>query len=60
MHQPDQQAQPTYQGGRGYEPMLALWAEMNVVVTDEFRDGNVPALREPLRVAAPSRVCQTA
>lgn len=46
-----QQAQPTYQGGRGYQPMLALWAEMNVVVADELRDGNVPALQEPLRVA---------
>lgn len=45
------EAQPTYQGGRGYQPMLALWAEMNVVVADEFRDGNVPALQEPLRVA---------
>ena len=30
--------------------MLALWAEMNVIVADEFRDGNVPALQEPLRV----------
>src|ERR1700719_3675998 len=46
-----QEAQPTYQGGRGYQPMLALWAEMNLVVGDEFRDGNVPALQEPLRVA---------
>ncbi len=46
-----QEAQPTYQGGRGYQPMLALWAEMNLIVADEFRDGNVPALQEPLRVA---------
>jgi hypothetical protein len=23
--------------------MLALWAEMNLVLADEFRDGNVPA-----------------
>ena len=45
-----QQALPTYQGGRGYQPMLALWAEMNLIVADEFRDGNVPALQEPLRV----------
>lgn len=37
------QAQPTYQGGKGYQPMLALWAEMDLVVADEFRDGNVPA-----------------
>jgi hypothetical protein len=46
-----QEAQPTYQGGRGYQPMLALWSEMNLVVADEFRDGNVPAVQEPLRVA---------
>ena len=45
------QAQATYQGGRGYQPMLALWAEINVVVADEFRDGNVPALYAPLPVA---------
>ena len=31
--------------------MPALWAEMNLVVADEFRDGNVPAQKEPLRVA---------
>jgi hypothetical protein len=33
------QAQPTYQGGKGYQPILALWAEMDVLVADEFRDG---------------------
>lgn len=31
----------TYEGERGYQPMLAVWAEMNVVLADEFRDGNV-------------------
>ena len=31
--------------------MLALWAEMNVVVADEFRDGNVPAQQALLPVA---------
>jgi hypothetical protein len=46
-----QEAQPTYQGGRGYQPMLALWAEMNVIVADQFRDGNVPAQQQPLPVA---------
>jgi hypothetical protein len=45
------EAKPTYEGGCGYQPMLALWAKMNVVVADEFRDGNVPAIQEPLRVA---------
>jgi Transposase DDE domain group 1 len=37
------EAKPTYQGGKGYQPVLALWAEMDLVVADEFRDGNVPA-----------------
>jgi hypothetical protein len=41
----------TYEGVSGCQPMLALWAEMNVVLADEFRDGNVPAQQEPLRVA---------
>lgn len=45
------EAKATYQGGSGYQPQVALWAEMNVVVADEFRDGNVPALWQPLRVA---------
>jgi len=45
------QALPTYQGGKGYQPMLALWAEMNVIVADQFRDANVPALQDPLTVA---------
>lgn len=31
--------------------MLALWAEMDLVLADEFRDGNVPAIHAPLRVA---------
>ena len=45
------EARATYQGGSGYQPMLALWAQMNLVLADEFRDGNVPAQKEPLRVA---------
>ena len=45
------EAQPTYQGGRGYQPMLALCAELDVVVADQFRDGNVPAIQEPLSMA---------
>jgi hypothetical protein len=30
--------------------MIVLWAEQDLVVADEFRDGNVPAASEPLRV----------
>jgi hypothetical protein len=44
-----QQAQRTYEGSTGYQPMLALWAEMDLILADEFRDGNVPAIREPWR-----------
>jgi Transposase DDE domain group 1 len=36
-------AKRTYNGNRGYQPVLALWAEQDVIVADEFRDGNVPA-----------------
>lgn len=45
------EARPTYQGTTGYQPMLALWAEMDLCVADEFRDGNVPAQKAPLPVA---------
>jgi len=40
----------SYEGERGYQPMLAVWAEMNVVLADEFRDGNVGAQMAPLTV----------
>jgi len=36
-------AKRTFEGGRGYQPVLVLWAEQDVLVADEFRDGNVPA-----------------
>ncbi|MGC2202175.1 MAG: IS1380 family transposase [Stellaceae bacterium] len=36
-------AKRTYDGNRGYQPVLALWAEQDVILADEFRDGNVPA-----------------
>jgi hypothetical protein len=38
-----QQAQPHYKGGRGYQPAIVYWGEQDLVVCDEFRDGNVPA-----------------
>ena len=44
----------TYEGARGYQPMLAVWAEMDVVLADEFRDGNVGAQMAPLAVAKKS------
>ena len=36
-------AKPAYDGRRGYQPVLALWAEQDVVLAEEFRDGNIPA-----------------
>ena len=44
-------ARPHYDGGRGYQPMLAVWAEADLIVADEFRDGNVPARQAPLTCA---------
>ena len=40
-----------YEGGRGYQPMVAVWAEADLVMADEFRDGNVPAHQAPLTCA---------
>jgi len=41
----------TYKGIKGYQPMVAAWAEAGLVVADEFRDGNVPAQMAPLNCA---------
>ena len=40
-----------YQEGRGYQPMVAVWAEADLVLADEFRDGTVPAKQAPLTCA---------
>jgi post-segregation antitoxin (ccd killing protein) len=32
-----------YDGTRGYQPVVVVWAEQDVIVHDEFRDGHVPA-----------------
>ena len=44
-------ALPHYEGGRGYQPMLAVWAEADLVLADEFRDGNVPSRQAPVTCA---------
>jgi hypothetical protein len=41
-------ALPTYAGPRGYQPLLVAWAEADLVVADEFREGNVPARQAPM------------
>jgi hypothetical protein len=32
-----------YDGTRGYQPIVVLWAEQDVILHDQFRDGHVPA-----------------
>jgi len=39
-----------YQGGRGYQPAALYWVEQDLVVADEYRDGNVPAAMDNLRL----------
>ncbi len=46
-----QAAYAHYEEGRGYQPMVAVWAEADLVLADEFRDGNVPAKQDPLTCA---------
>ena len=41
----------TYEGTRGYQPVVAVWAEKDLILRDEFRDGNVPAGHGLLEVA---------
>lgn len=46
-----QAATYSYEGIKGYQPAVAVWAEADLVLADEFRDGNVPAGMAPLRLA---------
>ena len=45
-----QEAKWHYKGGKGYQPVAVYWAEQGLVVADEFRDGNVPAGKNNLRL----------
>ena len=45
-----QEAYFTYLGEKGYQPVNAYWAEQDLILVDEFRDGNVPAQVGLLRV----------
>jgi len=51
-----------YEGTRGYQPLVAVWVEEDLIIGDEFRDGNVPGNKDPLSSvrraieALPSRV----
>ena len=35
------EARMTYEGYRGYGPLLVCWAEQHLIAADQFRDGNV-------------------
>lgn len=37
------EAKPSYKGITGYQPLTGVWAELGMVLGDEFRDGNVRA-----------------
>lgn len=43
-----------YKGYRAYQPVTAYWAETGMVVVSEFRDGNVGAGHEILRIVTES------
>lgn len=38
-----QEAKASYKGITGYQPLTGVWAELGMVLGDEFRDGNVRA-----------------
>jgi len=40
----------TYLGEKGYQPVNAYWAAQDLILVDQFRDGNVPAQVDLLRV----------
>ena len=45
-----QQAYWTYLQEKGYQPVIAYWAEQDMILADQFRDGNVPAGMDLLSV----------
>ena len=52
-----QQALCTYKGFRGYQPLNTYWVEQDMVLHSEFRDGNVPAGYQQLRVLKEVLAC---
>ena len=45
-----QEALASYKKTKAYQPLTTYWAEAEMIVHSEFRDGNVPAGYEQLRV----------
>lgn len=46
-----------YEGYKAYQPLTTYWAEADLIVHSEFRDGNVPAGYEQLRVLREALKC---
>jgi len=46
-----------YKGDKAYQPLNTWWAEQGIVLHTEFRDGNVPAGFEQLRVLKEAMEC---
>ena len=44
------QALYSYKKYKAYQPLTTYWAEADLIVHSEFRDGNVPAGHQQLRV----------
>ena len=42
---------------RAYQPLTTYWAEADQIVHSEFRDGNVPAGHQQLRVLTDWSTC---
>ncbi len=45
---PERDAKVAYEGTRGFQPLVAVWAEQQLVVSDQCRDGNVAGGDDPL------------
>ena len=45
-----QEALYSYKKYRAYQPLITYWSEAELIVHSEFRDGNVPAGHQQLRV----------
>ncbi len=46
-----------YKGYKSYQPLTTWWAEQEIILHSEFRDGNVPAGFEQLRVFKEALAC---
>ena len=42
------EATVAYEGTLGFQPLVAVWAEQQLIVLEEFRDGNVAGGEDPL------------